>query len=293
MLDDFFHLNNTGIPPQVFSEFAALEQYFQASSELDNAVIAGGTTIPPRTRVFIKKRFFNVSFSRVRFEHVLFKDCTFKDCLFISTQFVECVFEDCKFLDCNLWKATFSRVTVDPAIFKIHRSYRNTHANVGLGLFRRLHRNAAEMSDPEFSATADLQRRRWLRAQERWEWQKGGIDPITFGFRYIRSLAFDWMASYGYSPLRFLLTSALGFYLISRFVHENWTEFGFARNGNPMERDDIIQTAFYTSNILTTLGFTDILPSTDAGRLYSIALAAIGVAWVALFTTMLIRRVLR
>jgi hypothetical protein len=107
------------------------------------------------------------------------------------------------------------------------------------------------------------------------------------------NLAFDVFAAYGYSPLRFLVWSFAGLVLLSMMLHLGWDCLGLTRGGSPLIKGDFIQSLFYTGNIVTTLGFTDIIPTSNVGRLFSLALALVGIAWAGLFTTILIRRVLR
>jgi uncharacterized protein YjbI with pentapeptide repeats len=292
LLSDFFRLNDEE-NAQVFSSYASLETHFQHADMLKNAVVQPGSTSKEKSKLFTNHRFENVAFRRCVFTKITFQSSHFSDCIFTGSIFSDCWFHNCTFSNCNPYKVIFNNTYINPKIFWFNRRYKSTHANIGLGLFQSLYANAQAMAQTEFIENADVLRRCWQRSQWYWERNQGRIDSWTFVRRFVTNFLFEKVALYGYRPVRFLAYSLGFFSIISLPLHVYWDQMGFHETGVLLERGDLSQTLFYTASLITTLGFANIIPSTIFGRVYAIALALTGIAWIGVFTALLVRRVIR
>lgn len=106
-------------------------------------------------------------------------------------------------------------------------------------------------------------------------------------------MLFDYVALYGYRPIRFLALSLIFFGIISLPLYGLWDQMGFYQSGVLVARGGLGKTLFYTASLITTLGFSNLVPSTILGRAYAIALALMGIAWSGVFTALIVRRVIR
>jgi hypothetical protein len=229
-----------------------------------------------------------------------FTRCTFEDCLLVGTRFDECEFHDCRFTNCNTHKISLRDVYIDPRAFQFGKQYRRNFSNIGAHLFQQLFQNATQAHQTRFAAIADVERRRWFRKQILWQlktpdslkhstWSK----KTSTWAKIWTDVLFDWTAKYGYGPARFLISSGAFFCLVGIVARNTWAQFGMTRDGSSIVVTDYSQALYYSMQLATTLGFSDLRPTTGLGWSFSIGCALLGIAWAGLFTSILVRRVIR
>lgn len=288
VLDSFSDLNGES---ETF-DHERIEAHFKTSDHLKG--VQFWPEIWPRTLTKVSgKTFTNVSLSKTKFNRVTFKECTFEDCLFIGTEFIEVEFHRCRFINCNFFKTSFQRCYLDPGTIKIDAVYKKTHANVFVTLFQRLLDNSAGMHQANFAALADIRFRQWKRAQIKFDLEKGYITKRrAFGLRF-RSFLYEGLAGFGYKPWRFvgwtivlfLMTSTMNGYFLSESL---------SLNGDPaLHPSGWADSIFYSFSILTILGFSTITPVTAAAKLLTVFEALCAVGWLAILTSLLVKRLIR
>ena len=293
MLNSFFQLNpcqNLRTIPDAQS-FRAL---LPIGASLRNASIARALVITNET--FESVSFENVRLSHAQFCSVTFRECRFEDSLLIGTRFDQCEFHDCHFLNCNTYKFQLRDVYIDPAAFEFAKLYRTSYANIGVYLYQQLFRNASNVHQAAFAAKADVEMRRWLRHQRRWELRRPKVTTSVMCRKMaeiVGNKMFDLAAKYGYGPARFLFVSAVLFALLGAVAFAAWAQFGMVRNGLSVPATRYGEALYYCMLLSTTLGFSDLMPSTPCGRAFAIFCAMFGIAWAGLFTSILVRRIIR
>ena len=301
MLKDFFRLDE---PIETLSTHEEMLRHFESSGtdSLTNAKFMPEKIYREEGKVFSRKCFRNVSFSFTKFERVAFTGCQFEDCLFRHAEFIDCVFIDCDFKNCNLERVLISRCYLNPGSFCLDNSYKESAANIGTWMFQQLFMNAKNAHQPDFAGAAEIQFRRWLRAQQtyrhnkrlkelRW-WNQLSLRMKHF-FWLIKDVGFDMCVGYGHRPFKFVCFSLVGLILLGGLVHVFWEYFGLSLDSCPLIRGTYWTTLYYTTVVTTTLGFGDITPTTDIGRLSASALSLLGVIWFGLLAAVLIKRIIR
>jgi hypothetical protein len=289
VLNDFFRLNPNG-GMLVLADGPALIAHFRNSRSLQHAIVTPGAEVARGK--FKDYTFENVALSHLTFHETTFTNCTFQDCLLIGAVFIDCEFHRCHFNNCNTYKLRLEKIYIDPDSFSFAKQYCSTASNVGVDLFQTLYENSMSTHQSLFASSADVERRRWRRYQWWYDFRKRNA-PRSILWQIAKNLTFDVTAKYGYSPVRFMGLSALLFLLISWFTKTYWTCMGVSRAGTPIEQVSYLDSLYYSMLLVTTLGFSDLMPSTNSGKLFAIFCAVFGISWMALFTAILIRRVIR
>ncbi len=216
----------------------------------------------------------------------------FEDCLFIGTQFEGVEFHGCDFVNCNFWKSQFKGVYLDPAKIKFAKRFEVEASNVGISVFQALLENFAAERQDEFYMTADILFRRWKRYQISADIRRERIGKWNAGWLWIANKTFDTFARYGYSPVRFLLTTLFLFLIISTLNY--FVIGGHVRvNNEIMSHASFVDVMFYTFSVLTVLGFSSIVPESDFAKILTVLQALLAVGWLGIFTSILVKRVMR
>ena len=297
MLKHFFKIN---APFSKLVTLDELEKHFDRSSSVESVLFEPPEVVASANSLFRRRNFTNVSFSKTKFERVTFTECYFVDCLFIGTQFVHSDFHKCTFENCNTHKISFEACYIDPKSFQLDRRYKESHSNVGVWLFHELYKNSKNLHQPVFSSEAEILFKQWKRALRIFEY--GGAKKANM-VRYRDSLSFlaylgkDWLydttVGYGHRSLRFFLLSALGLFIVAGVIHIFWPAWGLLINAQLVPRGSYLTSIYYTTVVTTTLGFGDITPTTEMGRLVAIVLSISGVVWFSLLAAVLVKRFIR
>jgi hypothetical protein len=287
MLRNFFKLNE---PFQKYDE-AQLIGHFRTSNDLQN-VLYDPPNWPRDFRGRNNATFKNVSLSKTLIHEVTFKDCTFEDCLFIGTTFDSVEFHNCEFKNCNFYKTDLVDCYFDPKSVKFDRSYRKTAANVGVQLFQKILENSSRARQPFFEMDADIRFRQWKRWQLNYDYAQQKISWFKLKHNWLRSALYELTCGFGYRPARFALATILFFLFVASV---NWWMFrdGLNVNGLLRQSPDFVDSVYFTFSILTVLGFSSIVPMTGFAKVLTVLEALVGVGWMGVFTSLLVKRFLK
>ncbi len=296
MLQDFFRLDPQFV---VLTSTQELVNRFANSNELRNALFEPDELRDQPNTLFRDRSFHNVSFSKTEVSNVTINRCRFEDCLFIGSMFEHCEFHDCEFINCNFHKATFKNCYFDPSTIYLDKCYRKTHTNIGTHLFQELLVNSKHRHQAKFADVAELNFRRWRRWQRAFEAEREkeakGRNWVWFKKRVFvcKEWLIDLTIGYGIKPFNFVVSSAVLLLGMSAIVDVSWASLGLVNGDMPAERDGFLDSVYYTTVVITTLGFGDLTPSMPVGRLLSLLYSLFGVVWLSVLAAMVIRKVVR
>lgn len=287
-MDPLFVLE-TGEP---FDEEKLLE-HFKSSNDIRDVFFTSDRFRPKSPLNKLRnKSFHKVAFKSSVFEKVKFYDCLFEKCLLIGTEFLNCEFHDCVFRDCNTHKIKFEKTYIDPKSFT-KLPNRKKYANIGVHLFHELYRNSHEMLQPDFKNTAEYEFRRWKRYETTSKWRLKKISNSRFAKQWFPNFGFFLISGYGLKSLRLLVWSALLFAGIVFFNYRYWDLFGFTSGTLDISQPRLSLSVYYTTVTLSTLGYGDITPRSEFGVLMTSFQALLGLVWLALVASVLIKRIIR
>lgn len=245
----------------------------------------------PKTISFSK--FKRVSFSKTIIEKINFKECSFENCQFIGADFIKCEFHDCSFINCNTFKISIKESYIDPKFFESCLDEKK-HQNIGAHLYHQLTRNSRDEDQPDFERYAYFKFRKWVFYQKLYERRKvindkDGETPV--GPLEVEILRFwIWEKLFGYG-VRLGVLLRTGLIVLSFCTCINWffsDWFGLQEN---CEGIGLVSAIYFSVVSLTTLGYGDIIPSTDAGRIWASVQSLIGFFFFATLASMIFRRI--
>ena len=260
-----------------------------------NLISIGTDRIPK-----IKDRHFtNVSFARTTLKGITFEGCDFTDCRFHFSEIIDCRFHNCTFLSTNMHHVKISNTYVEPHSFKRATPDKKKYANIGVHLFQMLMRNSRNEDQPERESRARFLFKRWQRFEKCSEYQKLKKENRTnfnFWFSKFKMIveilgSWVWEIFFGFGVrLRNFLLTGLGLIIILTIINYCSREiFGLDYNGVPLSS---INEAFYFTVIsLTTVGYGDIVPTTQFGRIVMAAEGVIGFGMFGVLISMLFRKI--
>ncbi len=234
-----------------------------------------------------KKTYRNVSFKDTTFNKVSFVDCTFDGCLLLSTQFNSCEFIDCKFIDTNTNKSIFINTLIDPAYFKGNFDLKND-ANIAANLYHALYKNLSNERQPDRAKESLYLMHRSENANLNYKLKEKKIRIDQFLLKKSGHLFDNLTSGYGLKLYRVFLTFSfmvLIFSGINYYFREDLFDHG--------QICSVIDSIYFTLVTLTTLGYGDISPSTQAGKLLIAGEATVGIVVISLFLTSISSRVTR
>jgi ion channel len=139
---------------------------------------------------------------------------------------------------------------------------------------------------------ADIQFRRWKRWQLKYDLKNGKIDRLQWITRNTSSVVYELLTGFGYRPSRFIITTLLTFSIIS-FVNMAVLPGSLKQDGAVIKSITVPDAIFYTYSMLTALGFSTIVPDTGLAKLIAVSEALVGIGWLGLFTSLLVKRLIR
>lgn len=240
----------------------------------------------PRT---VKKiKFTNVSFTRTHIESIDFYDCVFEKCLFIKCLINNCEFHGCKFIDTNTHKIDFVRVYIDPNSFKKCLDPER-HENIGTHLYQRLMQNSNAESQREFGRRASFNFNTWKRRQLYYEfknnWRKRRHRQSVYS---LLKVAFRWLwGIWGAGAFihRFIISSVLTLFVLSTINFLFREKFGLDGIIN------CVDSLYFTVITMTTIGYGDITPAKDLGKVIVAVEGLFGFFLFALAASFVFRRI--
>ncbi|MFC1759261.1 ion channel [Planctomycetota bacterium] len=243
-------------------------------------------------RRIIGKTFQNVSFSKTTLRGWTFRDCTFQDCLFIGSRIEHCEFHGCRFANCNTHKIEIESTYVDPEVFA-KMLHPKQHANIGVHLFQQLLKNATDTQQPTFRNSAEYHFRNWRRYQWDYDVKTGRSALLPYLCKWLPEWLYFVFAGYGLRSRFFMIWSVVFFALVIIINHTLWSVLEITSSGKAVSEAKLIQSTYFSLVTLTTLGYGDLVPSSDAGMGIITVEAILGIIWVSILASIVIRRVVR
>jgi hypothetical protein len=238
--------------------------------------------------VFKEKKFQGVSFKDTTMKNIRFIGCEFKNCLLIGAKAVDCEFIDCTFLHTNTSKMKFINCLIDPLSFENNFDLKDD-ANIAIDLYHSLYRNSSETHQPKYALTSLY---RMKKSESKYLDSKFKRDRITSKQYYkekITHLAHDFASGYG---LKLLNVARLLLIVIVVF-----STFNYLLSSYIFTQDDGVNTfldsIYFTCVTITTLGYGDMTPDTQFGRVFVIIQTLAGFGVISLFLAGIASRALR
>lgn len=203
--------------------------------------------------------------------------CEFYRCLFIGASFKDCQFIDCRFVETNTSKLRVYRTFLDPRDFDQNFDLIGD-TNIAIGLYHALYKNASEEHQPEHAIESLY---RMKRAETAHLDSQRNRDRITRR-QYLTQKSAHWLynfvSGYGFRPARVvrLLLLVIGVFSILNFTFDTCII-------GPTKNLSVIDSIYFTVVTITTLGFGDITPLTQIGRLFVTFQALAGFVVISLF----------
>ena len=244
---------------------------------------------PAKFRIKVRKiKFTNVSFTRTRIESIDFYDCKFERCLFIKCFIKNCEFHDCKFIDTNTHKIDFVRVYIDPDSFEKCLDPKN-HQNIGTHLYQRLMYNSNTENQWRFGRRASFNFNTWKRRQSLYEfkdnWRKGRIRQSFYSlFEVALRLLWGWFGA-GAFINQFILSTIFILFFLSTINFCFRGIFGLDKIVNYAD------SLYFTVITMTTIGYGDITPAKDFGKVIIALEGLFGFFLFALAASFVFRRI--
>ena len=290
MLENFFKLN--GRPGRIETQEEFLS-HLERSDHLKSVIYAPGKLSIDRPKNKLRnKAFENVSFSKTTIRNINFINCSFEDCLFIGTEFVSCEFHGCSFKCCNPYQSVFRQTYLNPTHFaKILNP--KEHSNIGIILFQRLMANFIELKQHQLSKLSEYYFRKWKRYQLCYDFRNKKITNAQFIKKWVPDKLYDLFAGYGLRTALFIGWTLIIFVLIIIVNHILWDSFGMKSDLAGIGKPNLITTFYYTVITLSTLGYGDITPSTSLGMAFAGVESILGIIWLAILASIIIKKIVR
>ncbi|WP_115560740.1 ion channel [Xanthomonas arboricola] len=215
--------------------------------------------------------FENVSFSKTEIKDITFKDCKFLDCLFIATKFVDINVHSCSFRGCNFYKASFKGMYGKPGQFS-SAILSDRYANIAVHLYQELRDNYVDKVQPEFMREAEYQFNKWSHKLSWVEMRRAR------NFRTAGVLGWLGFGAYGVFfgfglRLRNLAITTLSSVLFLTILAKTFAEGFFKEEGIVTW----IRSMYFTVSTMITLGAVGFTPKGDAGYIFLMLNAFVGV----------------
>jgi hypothetical protein len=290
VLKDFFKLNPGFKVVKTENDFVDLLKHADSIKDIlfEPSVFAPNR---PQNRID-SKTFTNVSFAKTELKGIEFRRCTFIDCIFIGTRFDSCEFHDCRFDYCNPYKSSFVNTYINPEVFAKTIDPKK-HSNIGVWLFQQLLENSVKCQQPEYAQTAQYLFRKWRRYQYTYEYSQKKIKFWFYVRKWLPSALYDYLAGYGIRIVPFLRLTIILLLTTTAVNYFYWTHFSM---NMPISADGYrswVMSFYYTVITMTTLGYGDITPRSNIGMIAASAEALLGLIWLSLLASIIIKRVIK
>lgn len=240
-----------------------------------------------RPCMFKKKRFLEVSFKDTDIYNVRFIRCTFVRCLFIGASANNCEFIDCSFIDTNTSKWKISECLLAPQCFDKNFDL-VSDTNIAIDLYHSLYKNASAEHQPKHALESlyrmNQAENHHLDSQKR----RNVIDRKTYLIRKTAHVVSDFVSGYGLRTLRVLRLLLIVIVVFSG-LNYGLRDFIFSDG----KVDSLIDSFYFTCITITTLGFGDIIPSTQFGKVFITMQVLSGFVVISLFLAAVANRALR
>jgi len=218
-----------------------------------------------------------VSFKDTEFKNVRFLDFEFNQCIFLSSKFINCEFINCSFVETNTNKSKFSGTLIDPKDFSKNFDLKND-TNIAADLYHSLYKNLSNERQPDRAIDSLYMMYRAENAHLSSQLKRNKITKMFFIKKKAWHLFNCLTSGYGLKLYRVLITLST-FVGLSSFINYIYRDDFFA----PGDVSTPIDAFYFTLVTLTTLGYGDISPCTQLGRLIVSFETAIGIVVISLF----------
>jgi hypothetical protein len=238
--------------------------------------------------VFKEKKFNSVSFKDTVLKNVRFIGCEFKNCLLIGSKVIDCEFIDCTFFDTNTSKMKISNCLIDPLSFENNFDLIDD-ANIAIDLYHSLYRNSSETHQPKYALTSLY---RMKKAESKYldsKFRRKRINSKQYYKEKITHLAHDFASGYGlklFNVARLLLL-VIGVFSVLNYL---LSSFIFTKD---VGINTFLDSIYFTCVTITTLGYGDMTPDTQFGRIFVIFQTLAGFGVISLFLAGVASRALR
>ena len=237
--------------------------------------------------VFTDKKFFEVSFRDTDIKRVRFVGCYFERCLFIGATVTDCEFINCKFIETNTSKLKIRRCLFDPLQFEDNFDFEND-TNIAIDLFHSLYLNASEEHQPTHAVESLYRMKRSEYSHLISQKRRGVISYREYLAKKIGHVVSDFVSGYGLRTIRVLrllaiviVTFSVLNFLLRDCIFPLGLEFTF------------VDSIYFSCITITTLGFGDITPVTQFGKLFVTFQALSGFDVLSLFLAAVTNRALK
>jgi uncharacterized protein YjbI with pentapeptide repeats len=221
-----------------------------------------------------------ISFKNSRFERVKFVDCSFIGCLFLNAKFVQCEFSNCNFSDCNFLGSSWKRTRIDPKTLKNNFDYRND-ANIAAHLFHALYQQYKNEHQPNYARQAKYLLMKARYGLDYYYRKKGTLTNSKFVLRRLQAFLHCLISGYGVYRLRVVLAFFL-FLILASICNHLLQAYIFSTTIPPVSPNySIIQSSYFTFISITTIGFGDMVPKSEIGRILIMGEASVGIILIA------------
>lgn len=240
-----------------------------------------------RTPLTIKGKSFNqVSFKDTDFVNVKFLNCKFKSSIFMGATFTKCEFVNCKFEQCNTLKARFDKTFIDPVSFDDNFDLVND-SNLAIGLYQVLYKNSSIEHQPSFAEYSLYKMKVAERKQLKYKLNNDSITKKVYYKENAISWLYDFCTGYGLKVSRVFRLLAI---FIIFFTAVNYL-FNAQLFSNKLE--SIIDAFYFTCVTVTTLGYGDITPVSEIGKIVVVLEAISGFMVISLLLSAIASKSLR
>jgi len=221
-----------------------------------------------------------ISFKNTKFERVKFVDCSFSQCLFLSAEFVHCEFSNCSFSECNFLGSSWSKTRIDPKTLKNNFDFKND-ANIAAHLFHALYELYKNEHQPNYARQSKYLLMKAKYGLDYYYHKKGTLKKTPFVLRRFQSFFHRMVSGYGVYKWRVALTFFI-FLFISSLLNHYLQSYIFSSDTPPVSPGySFIQSSYYTFISITTIGFGDMVPKSEIGRLLTMGEASFGIILIA------------
>jgi len=246
---------------------------------------------PPSKWIIKGKEFRNVSFKETHISFIEFTDCHFKNCLFLGSTITDCRFNNCHFESCNFFRAQIQNCFIDPSSFDKCIDA-TKYPNVGYSLYQELLHNSRQQVQPEFTRKAQYNFARWQRYFHRSEIAASTdskAKKVISHISLIPAWLFEKTTGSGVRISNLTITSFSLLLVLTTLNYYFSSTFGLMLENEPVCS---FSEAFYFSTIVvTSLGFGDITPTNNIGRVVVAFEAMLGFLTFATLVSMAFRRI--
>ena len=236
---------------------------------------------------FDNKTFSLISFKDTIFYKVRFIRCVFESCIFMGATFNECEFTDCVFKNTNANKIKINSCLIDPRCFDGNFDLKSD-TNIAVNVYQSLYKNASReyQSEHALYSLYNMKSAEYHHLSSKLD--RGVITKKEFLIKRTFYYIHDFISGYGlktFKVLRFLIIIIALFSFIN-YMFSN----SIFKDGDCFS---IIDSIYFTCVTMTTLGYGDITPCTDIGKILIAFQALLGFVVLSLFMASVINRAVK